>query len=320
MNNDVKRGFKKKTIHETIFFKMHDWIKTITDKELALSMQRDLIVTGGSITSMLLGELPNDYDVYFRNPQTAKAVADYYLSAYIKNDMVSKIESTIVNNDSVVIRIKSAGIIQEGQEGEGGLNDYQYFESMSPVESARYFKYKRKSDIEKKYRVSYISSNAISLTDDVQIILRFTGSPEEIHKNYDFVHATNYFTMDEGLTLHPEAMEATLAKELRYVGSRYPICSMFRLKKFIRRGWTITAGQMFKIAWDISKLDLDNREVLYDQLVGVDAAYFHEILGALKDKDSEAIDRTYLFELVNRVFDSPDTEIDDPLEKDENNA
>ena len=96
-------------------------------------------------------------------------------------------------------------------------------------------------------------------------------------------------------------MEATLTKELKYVGSRYPICSLFRLKKFIRRGWTITAGETLKIAWDINKLNLMDREILYDQLCGVDAAYFHEIIAALKGVGD--IERTYLFELINRVFD-----------------
>ena len=104
------------------------------------------------------------------------------------------------------------------------------------------------------------------------------------------------------MELRVEALESTLARELKYVGSRYPVCSMFRLKKFIKRGWTITAGEMLKIAWDISKLDLNDREVLQDQLTGVDAAYFRQIIDLLA-KDDKPIERTYLFELINRIFD-----------------
>ena len=104
------------------------------------------------------------------------------------------------------------------------------------------------------------------------------------------------------------AMESTLSKELKYIGSLYPICSMFRLKKFIKRGWTITAGEMLKIAWDINKLDLSKIDILQDQLVGVDAAYFNQIINILKSESNQSIDRTYIFELVNRVFDEYDAD------------
>ena len=78
---------------------------------------------------------------------------------------------------------------------------------------------------------------------------------------------------------------------------------MFRLRKFIRRGWTITAGEMFKIAYDISKLNLDDVEILEDQLTGVDAAYFHEVISILKNNKDRDINRAYLFELIARIFD-----------------
>lgn len=299
----VKRGFKRKTIVQAITEKMDEWLKTIDDETLRADVEQNYIVTGGCITSMLVGDTVNDYDVYFRNVDVAKSVADYYLKAYVTTAKISEIEAR-VKGDGVSIMVKSAGILSEGQEGEGGLDGYQYFESLPPSQAREYLRYQKKAEAEKGYTAQFITSNAISLNNDVQLILRFTGEPDEIHKNYDFVHATNWFTKHDGLTLRPEAMEATLARELKYVGSRYPICSMFRLKKFIRRGWTITAGEMLKIAWDINALDLSDRNTFYDQLCGVDAAYFHEIISALKG--TENIDRTYLFELINRVFDEAD--------------
>jgi hypothetical protein len=135
----------------------------------------------------------------------------------------------------------------------------------------------------------------------VQVIFRFTGPPEEIHHNFDFVHCTNWYA-DGELHLNQAALEAILSKELQYIGSLYPICSVFRIKKFLQRGWTITAGTMLKISWDISELDLSQREVLQEQLVGMDAAYFHQVIALLREGDT--IDRTYLYELINRVFDT----------------
>jgi hypothetical protein len=156
-----------------------------------------------------------------------------------------------------------------------------------------------------------ITSNAISLHGDIQIITRFVGEPEDIHENYDFIHTTNWYTQNDGLVLNQDALESILARELRYVGSLYPICSLFRIKKFINRGWTVTAGEMLKIAWDINNLDLNNMNVLYDQLIGVDAAYFHELIDILKKKSDKELDRTYLFEAINRVFDEKSDNVDE---------
>lgn len=303
------RGFKKKTIEEVISNKINHWVKLLLPKEEnesdeIMKLRNDIIgsyiLTGGAITSMLQGYEPNDFDVYFSNTQIAEKVAKLYIEKFSATDKISKIETRVIGTEQVQIYIESAGILSEGTD----LNTYQYFESMTPSQMQKYFKehIDKEKNTEKKYKIAYMSSNAITLTDDIQIVLRFVGPPEEIHKNYDFIHCTNYYTEATGLVVNNDALLSTLSKELKYVGSKYPVCSMFRLKKFINRGWTITAGEMLKIAYDISKLNLNDMNVLQEQLVGVDAEYFLQLIEALKEK--EDISRTYLFETINRVFDS----------------
>lgn len=298
----MKRGFKRKTIEATIRVKMKAWIASIDDIALRDEIREHYIVTGGAITSMLLGELPNDYDVYLDDVDVAARLAQYYISRLPDSDN-DKTSTPIVivppSRDRVEVRVKSSGIAGEDIDQE----QYDYFEQYADG-SQRAAAYLDAAAARKtgKYTSIAITTNAITLTDQVQIVLRFVGAPETIHQNYDFVHTTNWFTEAGGLILRPEALEATMARELRYIGSRYPVCSMFRLKKFIKRGWTITAGEMVKIAYDISKLDLDDINVLQEQLTGVDAAYFRQIIDLLR-KEDKPIERTYLFELVNRIFD-----------------
>lgn len=307
--NKPTRGFKRKTIEMTIREKMKGWLASIDDIELRDAVKKNYIVTGGAITSMLLGDLPNDYDVYFQDPDVAAKVANYYISRLESTDN-EKTKTPVVtvppSRDRVEIKVQSAGIAGEGID----QGQYDYFEMYADGSdrAAAYLDAMAASNTG-QYKAVAITTNAITLTDQIQIVLRFVGPPKEIHRNYDFVHTTNWFTEESGVEFNIDALESTLSKELKYVGSRYPICSMFRLKKFIKRGWTITAGEMLKIAWDISKLDLDNREVLQDQLTGVDAAYFRQIIDLLKDH--EPIDRTYLFSLINKIFD----EDQDVLEK-----
>jgi hypothetical protein len=149
----------------------------------------------------------------------------------------------------------------------------------------------------------FLSSNAITLSNKVQLVLRFYGEPEKIHENYDFVHCTSWWqSWDQTLTLRPEALESCLSKELKYVGSLYPVCSIVRLRKFISRGWRINAGQILKMCMQISALDLTDLKVLEDQLTGVDTAYFLQIIDRLKEKDPEKVNTAYLCEILDRMF------------------
>ena len=143
------------------------------------------------------------------------------------------------------------------------------------------------------------------MSDKIQLVIRFFGSPGEIHENYDYAHAMCYYTYGDGdLVLHPEALEAILSKTLIYKGSLYPVASIFRVRKFIQRGWRITAGQLLKIMMQISSIDLRDPVVLREQLIGVDQAYMHQLLRALETKDaSQRIDQTYLAKLVDEIFE-----------------
>jgi len=158
-----------------------------------------------------------------------------------------------------------------------------------------------------KFRPVFMTSNAITLSDNIQIVTRFYGSPDEIHANYDFTHCTNYWTSENGnLVLRPDAMEALLARELRYQGSKYPLCSVIRTRKFLRRGWIINAGQYLKMCFQLSELNLKDPVVLEDQLTGVDTAYFMQLIERckrdLKKDPSIQVNSAYIVSLVDRMF------------------
>jgi len=303
------RGYKRKTIIKIIDAKIKHWLSKIDNEELREEIDNSFILTGGSIASMLLGEQVNDFDIYFDDIEVAKKVATYYVDKYKKKNnssQISKVEVREVHN-GVKIFIKSAGVLGEDVETES----YQYFES-TPTEQidesvSVFLGNEFTKDVTKhegKFVPLYISSNAITLSDDIQIILRFVGNAETIHANFDYLHATNYYSRKTGLILHPEALESILAKELKYVGSLYPIASIFRLRKFIGRNWTINVGEILKISWDISKLDLTDYAVLEEQLTGVDTAFFQELIQILKENSNvRPVDRSYLVELISRIFD-----------------
>lgn len=268
-----------KTINKILNKKFSDFVESINSTKVKKLVRENSMITGGCITSMLLQEPVNDFDIYFRNKETAIAVAEYYVKIMNKGEVK-------VEDDRVKIHIKSKGFA--GELPEDGKDD-------TPFES--------EEENNQNYEPIYISSNAITLSGKIQIILRFYGDPEDIHENYDFAHCLNYWTSwGEELVLNKEALECTLTKELRYKGSKYPLCSIFRTRKFITRGWEINAGQYLKMAMQLNDMDLNDIETLEDQLTGVDSAYFLYVIESMKEKDTKYVDRAYLTSIIDKIF------------------
>lgn len=298
------KGNKRKVIIERCDKKITKWLSTITDIELRDRVKKDIILTGGSIASMLLGEEVNDYDVYFKTHDVAKDLSEYYVKIF-NESKTSTAKVDVLNGSDICDETKE-------------LLKKKYGNYASLIDPKRIYLFIRSLGVardnlknEEKYLPKFISDNCITLTDDVQIIVRFNGTVKEIHENFDFVHATCSFEYDESgkgvVNLPSKALESLLSKDLYYIGSLYPLCSLFRLRKFINRGWHITGGQILKMAFQASELDLTDVNILADQLIGVDTTYFKWFIQELRKKqeaDAEfKVDATYIAKLVDVVFE-----------------
>jgi hypothetical protein len=301
---------QKKTIIRVLTKKLEEWLNTITDEVLRKKVKENLLVSGGSITSMFLNEKVNDYDIYIQNIDVLIELAKYYCpnivldgrkkEHYLLEHYISKYGSESnakyhLENDldkdlsEYTVRLKNL------KENQVKLDINSAGERMNLPEVT-----------EGLFLVKFLSPNAISLTDDIQIVLRFNGTPEEIHKTFDFIHATNYFTFKEGIVTNIEALESLISKDLKYQGSLYPLTSIIRIKKFLKRGWTINAGEMLKIMFQISELNLRDVETLEEQLIGVDIAYFDNLIKIIRDIPSEKLTPSYLNTIIDRVFNQFD--------------
>lgn len=325
---------KAKTIKAVLRKKLDAWLETLPEA-LREQVRANTIVTGGCIASMLLKEKVNDIDVYFRDYKTTLAVAQHYVERFkaerkerptggVEVPIFVRVDNGTERDDHpdlsregrVRIVAKSAGVATSEEVEQ----PYQYFEGRAPEEAGDYIsevmdkpgdifdkledtKAAVEGDTQPPYRPVFLSTNAITLSNAVQLIIRFYGEPDEIHENYDFVHCTNYYDGGKGeLVLRPAALEALLARELRYVGSKYPLCSLIRVRKFVARQWTINAGQILKMCLQLNDLNLKDPVVLEDQLTGVDVAYFAEIIRKVNEADPEKINSAYLIEIVDRMF------------------
>jgi hypothetical protein len=303
-----------KTIKKIITAKMEEWLSTIEDKALQAKVRKNIVVSGGCITALLQKVPVNDFDVYIQDMDVLVALAKYYFGGtnggdnqvwdgrkkdmLVKNFCESKRNYREAEHKGVV-----EGFAWDQSEAAVRLKTLQPDQVKLNIQSAgiRYDQAETNKE-NKKYQVAFLSQNAISLTDDVQIVLRFSGTVENIHKTFDFIHATNYFTFAEGVVLNMEALQSIITKSLVYQGSLYPLTSIIRMKKFILRGWTINAGEILKIMFQISELDLRNIEVLEQQLIGVDIAYFAKLIEVLRNSGKEDFTSAYLSSLIDKVF------------------
>ncbi len=284
-----------KTIRKILISKMEDWLASITDEKLRTKVKNNLLVSGGSITSMLLDIEVNDYDIYIKDMDVLIALVKYYTQAYPDIRILDgRNKDTYLDEESMRTGILKYSInnLKEDQVklffegGDGGIRIDENYNNKDTV----------------NYLPTFFSPNAISLSKNVQIVTRFHGNNEEIHKTFDFIHATNYFTFKEGLATNKEALESILSKQLKYQGSLYPLTSIIRMKKFIKRGWNINAGEILKIMFQISELDLTNISILEDQLIGIDVAYFSKLIEILRNNSDSNMTSQYLNTLIDRVF------------------
>lgn len=288
-----------KRIRKHLKKKLDDWVANIQDESIRAIIRDHAIVTGGALVSLLNGEEPNDYDIYFTTHSACRAVAQYYAGLWNGSKEQKKSYVEIQDDDKRVrCFIRSDGVASDNvDDDEMPFADEDEDNEQSPKEEKG----------KPKYRPRFFSANAISLSDKIQIVIRFCGPVQEIHTNYDFVHCTcSYDYKTDTVTLPSEALTAIINKELVYVGSKYPVASVVRARKFLSRGWHINAGQYVKMCLQICKLDLYNLDVFKDQLTGVDSAYFSTAIEAMErvaDKNPDfRPDETYLFDIINKIF------------------
>lgn len=280
-----------KNIKRHLNAKMRDWLENVDNEDIKKVIQDNAIVTGGALVSLLTGEKPHDYDVYFKTKDAVVRVAQYYIDKWNAGHP-DKTATLQIEGDRVKCFISSVGV--------AGENPFEEKDDLLEEDTQE-----TKSDAKAKYSPVFLSSNAITLSNKIQVVIRFYGEVSEIHKNYDFAHCTcSWSSWDNSVNLPNKALECIINKELYYIGSKYPLCSIIRTRKYLERGYHINAGQYVKMAMQLNELNLKDIQTLEDQLTGVDTGYFQMMIDNLRENYSEdgKIDSSYVIELVNKLF------------------
>lgn len=294
----------EKRILQRLNIETKKWVESIQDEELKDKVRSNVVIAGGAITSLLEGETPNDYDVYIKDFDVLVELANYYAELWNKDGRhKSKVTIQVdvpepdgdVETSKVICFITSKGVASDKEEEEEVTKASAGTEANIEVAE----------DEVADYRPVFFTDNAISLKGKIQLVLRFWGEPEKVISSFDYVHCTNYFDRgNQDLHISKDALMSILNKQLKYVGSQFPICSLFRMRKYMERGYTISAGEILKMSFQISNLDLTDITVLREQLIGVDTTYMIDLVDRLEQaqEDNVDIDYTYVVNLIDEIF------------------
>lgn len=253
----------------------------------------NVYVAGGSIISLLGGEKPKDVDIYVRDADYAAQLVTSIIRHYRRSNAI------VLGGKSVpvALQVSKVDYVPNTQSVSIGIEGYPQV-SVGATNS--------------KDSGLFLSKNAVSIKAKVtglpveaQLITRFVGKPLDVVRCFDFDHTRHIYTGTGELLLSSEGLKSQSTRDLRYSGSYFPLTSIIRTKKFIKRGWNCSAGEYLKMTIQAAALDWTSKAVLYDQLEGVDVALFEQLIAAIEATFPGAetpVEPAFVFKQIDKIF------------------
>jgi len=144
----------------------------------------------------------------------------------------------------------------------------------------------------------------------VQLIRKYFGTPNEIISKFDYTvcmaayepnHGVNWewgtMTVDDRFLYH-------LSEKLLVFNHKteYPIASLWRAKKYLKREFKLPAIECIKLALAINNLKIGSYEGLKDQLEGIDTFFLKDLTDAMLEKADEVYDFEQALEWMDRIL------------------
>jgi len=161
---------------------------------------------------------------------------------------------------------------------------------------------------EKDWKPVFESDSAVSYNINgvrFQLIKKVFGTPEEVIKNFDFsvcmcactLAPEKKIIMDDNFLYH-------LAQRTLYfnINAKYPISSLWRVKKYLKKDFTFPAIEAIKISLAINNLNIKSYIDLKEQLEGIDTLFLADLTDALLLKKDAVYDFREAIEYMNDIL------------------
>ncbi|MBA7551983.1 hypothetical protein ES705_44534 [subsurface metagenome] len=122
----------------------------------------------------------------------------------------------------------------------------------------------------------------------VQLIKKLYGLPYYVIDHFDFtICMAAYVPVDNKIVLEKDFLYHLSGKELHYRIGEYPLASLWRAKKYLKKGFNFPAVEIIKLALTINNLNIKDYKGLKEQLEGIDTLFLMDLTNALLKKGDE---------------------------------
>lgn len=234
-----------------------------SEANLEILIREGCFLTGGAVCSLVRNSLSyvrrdnfdfiKDFDFYFNNEQVLEKVINHFINNIIP---VSEGQEGYFKYDKLTLNKNSIGF-EIDELKDGGLIIGQY---------------KKNPQVQ-----LVITNNAVTLksvgrnSPDFQFIFKICqNKATDTVAMFDFAHCQGIIQLKDGSVIfNPESFFSMTSRQLFFKGGINPLKALIRMKKFSKRGWSISEPQMVKMAAYISaKVDFSNPKALKDQMRG----------------------------------------------------
>lgn len=264
---------------------LENFFETAPD-EIREKIRGKFFLAGGTLSSILTNEEVNDYDIYF----TEYEALDAYMKAIAKkyDDITWKPRYVYRNSNNKNGEVTITTTVMDVSDDlylQGVSNDPNYSSCDDSI---------------------FISENAVTFENKFQVIFRFIGEPEVITEQFDFDHCCAYIKHEcnKGLVVPNHTIKSLMTKELKVRGTKYPIDTIHRSRKYIERGYTLDIVEMLKLVMAINDLSLRDTMVFRDQMIGIDALYLRAFIETIDSGDVEIGNSESIFDILREAYDA----------------
>lgn len=195
--------------------------KSIKDYKIRKLFRKNTYIAGGAVASLIRGEKPKDYDIFFKDKETMNKIIKYYVDSHNARHSNTNSDNTIRTFET------DYGELKLMLSREYVASDEENNEYMNPI---------------------VFSNRAITLPNDIQIITQ-ADDDVSIIESFDYVHTMcAYYPYENKLFIKEEALRAIQRNELIYnMQASNPVGSAKRLLRFLGRGWKLSNKEHMKL-------------------------------------------------------------------------
>jgi len=154
------------------------------------------------------------------------------------------------------------------------------------------------------------TDSALSIVSEgrrLQLVKVVLGTPSEIINKFDFTICEGAFHLEEGFCFGTNFLEHLAQRRLVFnLTAEYPICSLYRAVKFIKRGFHLSGIDAIKLGLRIQSLKIDTYAELRKQLMGIDTLFLKDLVDALKGQETKKYDLNEFLSLLESWLEKLD--------------